>query len=283
MFWVRYIAQNPKLVIVVIYIQSRHLRIVVLEILSVLMFAVLSSLLHGNKMGKFIRKASTVSVPINVKDVLKRCNAVCFDVDSTVIRDEGIDVLADFKGAGEAVAAWTKKAMGGQVLFQDALAARLDLIKPSRLDIAACLAKHPPRLTDNVKNVIDKLHQKGIHVYLVSGGFRLMINPVAEILKIPLHRIYANTLQFHNDESFKGFDSTEPTSRDGGKPYVIQKLKDEHGYQSVIMIGDGATDMQAKPPADAFIGFGGIIIRENVRAGADWFITDFKELLAALE
>ena len=41
------------------------------------------------------------------------------------------------------------------------------------------------------------------------------------------------------------------------------------------MIGDGVTDMQAKPPAALFIGFGGIAIREKVRDGADWFITDF--------
>ena len=40
---------------------------------------------------------------------MRKCNAVCFDVDSTVIRDEGIDVLAEFNGAGDAVSAWTKK------------------------------------------------------------------------------------------------------------------------------------------------------------------------------
>jgi len=44
-----------------------------------------------------------------VKTLIRSCNAVCFDVDSTVIRDEGIDVLAGFKGAGEAVAELTKK------------------------------------------------------------------------------------------------------------------------------------------------------------------------------
>jgi phosphoserine phosphatase len=41
--------------------------------------------------------------------ILKDAHAVCFDVDSTVITEEGIDMLAEYKGAGEAVAAWTKK------------------------------------------------------------------------------------------------------------------------------------------------------------------------------
>jgi phosphoserine phosphatase len=47
---------------------------------------------------------------------------VCFDVDSTVCTDEGIDELAAFCGAGVAVAALTARAMGGSVPFQDALA-----------------------------------------------------------------------------------------------------------------------------------------------------------------
>jgi len=44
------------------------------------------------------------------------------------------------------------------------------------------------------------------------------------------------------------------------------------------MIGDGVTDMQAKPPADLFIGFGGVITREAVRTGADLFVTDFQAI-----
>ena len=48
----------------------------------------------------------------------KGCDAVCFDVDSTVCEDEGIDELASFLQKGDAVAAWTKKAMEGNVSFR---------------------------------------------------------------------------------------------------------------------------------------------------------------------
>ena len=48
------------------------------------------------------------------------------------------------------------------------------------------------------------------------------------------------------------------------------------------MIGDGATDMEARPPADAFIGFGGVVVREKVKQGADWFVTDMQELINEL-
>ncbi len=49
------------------------------------------------------------------------------------------------------------------------------------------------------------------------------------------------------------------------------------------MIGDGVTDMQARPPAALFIGFGGVVDRPTVRAGADWYVTHFEELTAVLE
>lgn len=166
--------------------------------------------------------------------------------------------------------------MSGQVLFQDALQERLQLIQPSRQDIERLLAAHPPRLTPGVAEVVERLQARGTHVYLVSGGFRQMIYPVAALIRVPVHRVFANNLLFAPDGSYSGFDPEEPTSRDGGKPAVVQRLKDEHGYSPVVMIGDGATDMQARPPADAFIGFGGVVVREKVRQGADWFVTDFR-------
>lgn len=222
----------------------------------------------------------------DIKKLLRGAKSVCFDVDSTVIQEEGIDELAAYKGKGEAVAALTASAMGGSMLFQDALAARLDLIQPSKGELDTFMGKAPFKLTAGVKELINHLHAKGVLVYLISGGFRQMIEPIAETLNIPFHRIYANNLLFNEDESFAGFDKEEPTSRDGGKPAVIQQLVDAHGVDMVrpiIMVGDGATDMQARPPADAFIGFGGVVQREKVVEGADWFITDFEEFLKVLK
>lgn len=166
--------------------------------------------------------------------------------------------------------------MGGHVLFQDALAERLSIIKPSKQDIQQYLINHPFKFTEDVEQLISLLHKRGKIVYLVSGGFRQMIEPVAIKLKIPTYRIYANNLLFHDDGSFKGFDPAEPTSRDGGKPAVVRMLIDAHGYKRIVMVGDGVTDMQARPPANLFIGYGGIVVRERVRDGADWYIYDFK-------
>jgi phosphoserine phosphatase len=112
----------------------------------------------------------------------KNGDAVCFDVDSTVCVDEGIDELAEFCGAGKAVAEWTARldffkwkfffrirvyifrisvvlffirclilelnfhrAMGGSVPFEEALAARLSLFNPSLAQLQNFLQQRPPR------------------------------------------------------------------------------------------------------------------------------------------
>ena len=216
-------------------------------------------------------------------EMLSRADAVCFDVDSTVVDEEGIDVLAETLGRGPEVAAWTAMAMGGDVKFEDALAARLEIIRPSRDDVSSCLEEHPLRLTPGVAELVAALHRRGTHVYLVSGGFRLMIEPVAKILGVSEERIYANTILFDDGGGYAGFDATEPTSADGGKPRALAEIKAKFGYGTMIMVGDGATDAQAMPPADAFIGFGGVITREAVRERACWFVRDFRDMIDIVE
>lgn len=60
--------------------------------------------------------------------------------------DESIDEIAAFLGVGEQVAALTAQAMGGSVLFQDALASRLGVMHPSRENLESFLAGHPPKV-----------------------------------------------------------------------------------------------------------------------------------------
>ena len=218
----------------------------------------------------------------DIRALWRAAQAVCFDVDSTVSPDEGIDVLAAHAGVGEQVAALTRSAMGGSVLFQDALRARLDLIRPSRQLVDSCLIAHPPMLTPGIAELIRGLERRGTHVYLISGGFVQMIAPLAAQLSLPNERVIANTLVFNPDGSHAGFDQTAFTSRSGGKGVAITDLKQRFGYRPLIMVGDGATDLEARPPADGFIGYGGIVVREKVKQGADWFVTDFAELMAEL-
>lgn len=81
-----------------------------------------------------------------------------------------------------------------------------------------------------------------------------MIYPIAMKLKIPVERVFANNIIFDSNGNYEKYDESELTSRDGGKAAVIKKLQDSNGYNPIVMIGDGVTDMQASPPADVFIG-----------------------------
>lgn len=222
----------------------------------------------------------------NVSDAmhaLYTADAVCFDVDSTVIAEEGIDTLAEYLGKGEEVAALTKEAMEGGMKFQDALAARLELLRPSRQSIEKLLKEQPLVLTENVQGLMSALQQKSVDIWLVSGGFRIMIEPVASQLSIPIDNIVANTIVFDDDGKYMDFDPNEPTSRDMGKPKALEMIESQKHYQTMVMVGDGATDAQAKPPAKAFIGFGGVIERAAVKEKADWFVMDFEDMTKIVE
>lgn len=217
------------------------------------------------------------------KRLLREADAVCFDVDSTVVVTEGIDVLARCYGVEEAVANLTKSAMDGNTKFEDALASRLQLIQPTRQSLLRCVQEEGrPLFSSGVRSLVAMLHERGTHVYLVSGGFRVMIEPVAEELGIPKTRIFANTIRFNDEGRYADFDPDEPTSRDGGKAAVLRSLARDHSYKTMIMIGDGATDLQARPPAKAFIGYGGVVARQRVMEGADWFVRDFGDLVDTL-
>ncbi|ULT96282.1 hypothetical protein L3Y34_004713 [Caenorhabditis briggsae] len=238
-----------------------------------------------------ISTAVSENIPKNqeedVRKVWRNADAVCFDVDSTVCQDEGIDELAAYLGVGEAVANVTRTAMNGNARFRDALAARLQVMKPNNEQLEQFVNITKPKLTIGIRELVSRLHARGTHVYLVSGGFRRLILPVAELLGIEKSRIYANEILFDKQGNYHGFDTSELTSdsgsKDVGKPAVIALLKKKFHYKTVVMVGDGATDAEAAPPADAFIGFGGNVIREGVKARAKWYVTDFDVLRKDLE
>ena len=143
-------------------------------------------------------------------------------------------------------------------------------------------------------------------MFLVSGGFRELIEPVAKELNISSEDIFANQLRFDKTSGeYAGFDESQPTSESGGKPRVIAMVKEKYSIDEVTMIGDGnsappppknsimhnkvthhhpigATDLEARPPASYFIGFGGNVAREKVKEGADHFVYHFDELSALL-
>ncbi|XP_059608896.1 phosphoserine phosphatase isoform X2 [Phlebotomus argentipes] len=215
--------------------------------------------------------------------IIRRTNVVCFDVDSTVIREEGIDELAAFCGKRAEVSRLTREAMQGSMTFQEALRKRLEIINPSQEEIWEFLKTHPSTLSSGLREFVKQLKERNVEVFLVSGGFDCLIEPVAEQLGIPPENIYANKLFFTFKGDYAGFDTTQPTSRSGGKAEAINKIKARTGQNEIItMIGDGATDLEASPPANYFIGYGGNVVREEVRSRSTYYVTSFSQLMQHL-
>lgn len=129
---------------------------------------VLSPTVAMPQIPNLVRNGSSSSVPIatsitnlksvdrtkrvlEAKEIIRSADIVCFDVDSTVIEEEGIDELAEFCGKGQEVANLTREAMGGSMTFQEALRRRLDIIKPSQRQIREFLSEKPSTLSTGIK------------------------------------------------------------------------------------------------------------------------------------
>lgn len=89
--------------------------------------------------------------PLEAVKILKDSKIVCFDVDSTVICEEGIDELANYCGKADEVKRLTKEAMQGSMTFQEALRRRLNIIRPSQKQVREFLKARPSTLTTGVK------------------------------------------------------------------------------------------------------------------------------------
>ncbi len=106
---------------------------------------------------------------------------VVLDVDSTLIQDEGIDVLAEQAGVGAEVAAITARAMAGELDFEQSLRARVALLRG--LPVAAVDAvRDRLRLTPGAETFVRTLKRLGYHVGVVSGGFTVFTDRFVEEL-----------------------------------------------------------------------------------------------------
>ncbi|MEZ7957966.1 MAG: HAD-IB family phosphatase [Rubritalea sp.] len=204
---------------------------------------------------------------------------IIFDCDSTLSAIEGIDELAREQGDAifSEVVALTNAAMNGVVPLDEVFARRLEIIRP---DLATC-QKIEQLYIDKVEptalETLSALKQRGYTPIILSGGFKILIDPLAKFLGI--ERVEAVPLYLDEAGNYLEFDSTYPTTYNGGKPEIIIKLKEEFSPERIIMVGDGVSDLETKAEVDLFVGYGKYTDREKVREGADYFIYSLADLL----
>lgn len=207
---------------------------------------------------------------------------ICFDCDSTLSAIEGIDELARARGPEifAEVEAMTNDAMNGLLPVEAVFGRRLEIIQPRRSDALAIGQRYIETIEPTARETVAALQRLGWTCVILSGGFRQVIEPLAKVLRID--RIEAVDLRFDDAGNYLDYDHAYPTTRSGGKPEVIARLKWEFKAQSTVMVGDGASDLEAKPIVDRFVGFGRYVVRERVRAGAHNFISELAALKSLL-
>ncbi len=206
-------------------------------------------------------------------------DVICFDCDSTLSRIEGIDELARRVGLGEEMSRLTDAAMNGVLPLEAVYERRLSLIRPDQASINWLADLYIAEIVEGVKEVFAYLLSQDKAVHIVSGGLRQAILPLAQYLGLPESHVHAVDIYFNEDGSYRNYDLNSPLARTGGKALVVGTLK---GQCSLIMVGDGKTDMEAKQAGAYVLGFGGVADRAIVRELADFYTTE-PNLLSVLE
>jgi phosphoserine phosphatase len=194
---------------------------------------------------------------------------ICFDCDSTLSKIEGIDELAGRVGLGEEMSRLTDAAMNGEVLLEAVYEKRLSLIRPD-LDSINWLAElYVEQMVEGVQEVFETLIASDKELHIISGGIRQAILPLARCLGLPETQVHAVDIYFNEDGSYRDYNQESPLARSGGKAEICRRLLKSQG--SLVMIGDGKTDMEAKQAGAVVIGFGGVVDRAIVREQADFY------------
>jgi phosphoserine phosphatase len=203
---------------------------------------------------------------------------ILFDCDSTLSSIEGIDELGRVRGPEvfKKVEAMTNEAMDGKISVEAVFGRRLEIIQPRKADVDLIGQRYIDTIEPTAMATVNALVARGWTPIIVSGGFRQAIRPLAHALGIA--RVEAVDLFFEENGAYRGFDESYPTTRSGGKPEVVKRLRAELTPERIVMVGDGVSDLETKPVVDLFVGFGRYVAREKVRAGADRFIGSLDEL-----
>lgn len=165
---------------------------------------------------------------------------VVMDVDSTLIQDEVIELLADHAGTRELVTAVTESAMRGEIDFEQSLRQRVATLKGVP-ETALEEVRSRVRLSVGAKELISAVHGAGGRVGAVSGGFEQILTPLARELNLDYAR--ANVLEIQ-DGVLTGGLVGKIIDR-AAKAEALIEWAEDFGEETawVAAIGDGANDL----------------------------------------
>jgi phosphoserine phosphatase len=196
---------------------------------------------------------------------------VVLDVDSTLIENEVIEMLADCAGRHTEVAVITERAMHGELDFAESLRARVALLEGLSTDCYREIGEQIV-VTEGVPVMIAGLHGQGSLVGVVSGGFHELLDPLAERLGLDHWR--ANRL--HSADGRLTGAVSGPIVDPQSKANALIEWADARGIplSRSVAVGDGANDLRMMEVAGLSVAFDA---KPVVRAQAD-VIMDRRDL-----
>lgn len=215
-----------------------------------------------------IAQNSGIDIAVEQSGLVRRAKRiVLLDMDSTLIQQEVIDLLAERCGVGAEVAAITQAAMRGELDFTESLTARVKLLAGANAEILDSV-KTSITLTPGARTLIRTLHKLGHKVGVVSGGFLDVIEPLLKELEIDFYR--ANKLEI-TDGKLTGSVLGSIVDKNG-KALALREFASAENVNlsQTIAIGDGANDLGMLELAGLGIAFNA---KPAVRAAANSSIT----------
>lgn len=177
---------------------------------------------------------------------------IVFDVDSTLIQGEVIEMLADRAGALAAVAEVTEAAMRGELDFAESLHKRVATLAGLPAEVLDQVADQI-ELTPGARTTIRTLRRLGYHCGIVSGGFRQVIEPLAHDLMMDF--VAANELEIV-DGKLTGRVIGQVIDRPG-KAKALRDFAQQVGVpmEQTVAVGDGANDIDMLSAAGLGVAF----------------------------
>jgi phosphoserine phosphatase len=177
---------------------------------------------------------------------------IVMDVDSTLIQDEVIDLLAERAGCAAEVAKVTEATMRGELDFEASLRERVALLAGLSQDVLDDV-RDALRLTPGARTLIRTLKRLGYRCGIVSGGFTEIIDPLAAELGIDY--VAANVLQIAAGK-LTG-QVAGPVIDRAGKAAALRRFAEQAGVplSQTVAVGDGANDLDMIAAAGLGIAF----------------------------
>jgi len=171
----------------------------------------------------------------------RRKRLLIADMDSTMITVECIDELADYAGVKAQVAEVTERAMRGELDFEEALDARVALLKGLDAAMIDRCREERVRLTPGARTLVQTMRAQGAYTLLVSGGFTRFTGPVADA--IGFHEARANELLIEGD-LLSGAVRRPIVGAEAKRQALLETIRGRGlDRADVLAVGDGANDI----------------------------------------